>query len=293
MRDIEQIQHLVGAITANQLRYVDCAVNRTIGLFMPIAGRCDYATTPEHTHPSYSFILAFDTYCRTKIGKRIIESIPSTMTVMPPDVPHQELSGETIPRYIAVLIDPVFFHDQLDEYTITKLPEPDEIFPVSERLITACKEFMIDYQEALPGYEKLLEAAGTKICHLIIRQICNIKNNEVKITGRMAINRAIEYIYSHFGERIAVNTLAHEANMSLSHFTRVFRQEMDLSPAEYILKIRLDCAKRMLLSNEKTLTDIALECGFNSSAYFSHCFSKAFKISPSEFKHLHVKASCG
>jgi AraC-like DNA-binding protein len=74
------------------------------------------------------------------------------------------------------------------------------------------------------------------------------------------------------------------ANLSPSRFSRVFKEETSMSPVEYIMQTRLDCAKRMLRSNEKTLSEIALECGFNSSSYFYQCFMRTFNISPSDFR---------
>jgi hypothetical protein len=55
--DLDTIRRLVGVVTKEQLRYVDCFVSEEIALFMPMGGPCFYALTPEHTHPAYMFIL--------------------------------------------------------------------------------------------------------------------------------------------------------------------------------------------------------------------------------------------
>lgn len=288
MRDIDIIQKLVGhSITEEQLRYVDCAVHPKVGIFMPMGGQCFYAISPEHTHPGYSFILAFDSNCRTRIGDTVIESVPSTMAMIPPDLPHQEIPSEVVSRYIAIMIDASFFEEQLKMYGVSEKPNPETLHPICDRLVATCKEFIIDYQEALPGYKQFLESAAVKICHLIIRRIYNIESREHPITASMDINRAVEYIYSCYSDRIAVEELAQKAGLSPSHFSRVFKKELNQSPAEYILNTRLDFAKRMLRGGDKTLTDIALDCGFGSSSYFSQCFSKAFSISPSAFRKQH------
>ncbi len=285
MRDLERIQKLVGNITEEDLRYVDCAVHDKVGIFMPMAGQCYYAITPEHTHPAYSFILAFDGRCQTRIGNNIVQSVPSTMAMMPPHLPHMELPSDTVSRYIAVLIDASFFESQKQSYGIHAAPDVTTLYPFSERLVQACKEFLIDYQEAFPGYEKLLESGELKICHLIIRQIFNIAHKELPVVGSITIHRVVEYIYSNYAEPLSVENLANKANLSASHFSRLFRKEMGVSPAEYVLQIRLDFARRMLSVNERSLTEIAFDCGFNSSSYFSQCFSKAFGTSPSDYRN--------
>lgn len=287
MRDLRKIQQLVGNVTGEQLRYVDCAVHRRVGVFMPMAGQCYYAITAEHTHPAYSFILSFDDKCQTRIGNDVVQSVPSTMMMMPPDCPHQELPSDEVSRYIAVMIDSSFFEEQKQVYGVESEPGMFSCFPLSERLVQACKEFLIDYQESFPGYEQLLESGELRICHLIIRLVFGIAQKELPVSRSITIHRVVEYIYSHYRERLSVDDLARQACLSTSHFSRLFRQEMGKSPAEYLLEVRLEFAKRMLAVNEKSLTEIALDCGFGSSSHFSQTFSRALSISPSDYRNFH------
>ena len=285
MKDIEKIRVLVGAITPEDLVYVDSAVSETVGVFMPVAGQCQYAITPEHTHPAWSFIVAFDSYCRVRVRGTIIDSVPSTVFVLPPDLPHQELPSEHVSRYIAVMIDSSFLEKQLAVYHLSCFDLASRTTAsVNERIIESLKEFMSEYEEASPGYRQLLDAASLKIAHLLIRQLFSIRSTERKMVYRMSVTQAIEYCNQHFGEKISVDDLAHVAHCSASHFSRIFKEETMLSPTDYLLRLRLDYAKRMLRNQDKSITQIALACGFNSSAYFYHCFSRAFGIGPSEFR---------
>lgn len=285
MKDLDKIRRLVGDITSAQLGYVDCAVSDTIGIFMPVAGQCKYATLPEHTHPAWSFIVSFDSRCRTRLYGKLYDSVPSTVFALPPNIPHQELPSDSVARYIAILIDTAYFQTQLTAYYLST----DALLcgmtcPITGRLVEALKEFMTDYEEAVPGYEKLLEAGSLKITHLLIRQLFSLNQSSEKIGFRMSVTRAIEYLNEHYGEKISVEDLSMVANLSPSRFSHVFKEETSLSPVEYIMQTRLDCAKRMLRGNEKTLSEIALECGFNSSSYFYQCFMRTFNISPSDFR---------
>lgn len=285
MKNIESIRQLVGEITPEQLTYVDCAVNDTIGVFMPVAGQCYYAITPEHTHPAWSFVVSFDGNCRINLGGTVVESVPSEVFVLPPDVPHQELPSEIVPRYICVMIEPRYLNRQLAEYEkSTEDLRCGMTCTASRRLVDALKEFLSEYEEAAPGFRQLLDAAALKITHLLIRQLLRIAQPVETLSHRMSITRAIDFLNGHYGERIAVTDLATVANLSPSHFTRVFKEETGMAPVEYIMRTRLDSAKRMLRGNDKTLSTIALDCGFNSSSYFYQCFTRAFAISPSEFR---------
>jgi AraC-like DNA-binding protein len=285
MVDLNKIRHLVGTISTEQMVHVDYAVTDELGAFMPVAGQCQYATTPEHAHPVWSFIVSIDSNCRTRIGGKIYDSLPSTIFAMAPDIPHQELPSETVSRYIAVMIDNRFLEAQLAMYgkSLNEIRN-SMICPSSQRLIYELKEFMAEYEEAAPGFEALLSAAALKITHLIIRQFFDLKQPVGPIMHRMSVNKALDFLNEHYGEKISVNDLAMAACCSVSHFSRIFKEETGTAPSDYIMKVRLDYAKRMLRANEKPLTQIALACGFNSSSYFSYCFSRAFNLSPSDFR---------
>jgi len=130
----------------------------------------------------------------------------------------------------------------------------------------------------------MLAASTQTITHLLIRLLFDLTRESEKITSHMSVNKAVEYVNTHYGEKITITDLAHVVCLSPSHFTRIFKSEIGCSPTDYIMKTRLDMAKRMLRNGDTPVTTIALECGFNSSSYFSHCFLRAFNTSPSQFK---------
>ncbi|MDG5816521.1 AraC family transcriptional regulator [Chitinispirillales bacterium ANBcel5] len=290
MKDLSLIQNLVGTVSAEQLRYVDCAVNKNLGVFMPLAGQCYYAITPEHTHPAYMFLISFDSNCRTKFSGRTIQSHPSTVVMIPPDMPHQELPCDIIPRYFAVMINKSFFESHLSLYKTALNPDCfGRAFKVNDRIVSSVKEFLNEYEDQAPGYELLLHSSAQTITHLLIRLLLQRSGRGEKISFRMSINRAVEFIWAHYGEKMTLADLSRVACLSPSHFARLFKTETGLSPGDYILKTRLDCAKRMIRAGDYCISEIALRCGFNSSSYFSHCFRREFSQSPLQFKKQWVK----
>jgi AraC-like DNA-binding protein len=204
---------------------------------------------------------------------------------MAPDTPHQELPSETLSRYVAVMIDTRFLQAQLAVYGTS----PGDIrnamvCPSNQRLIDELKGFMTEYEEAVPGFDAMMKASALKITHLVIRQFLEVKRPDCVIVHRMAINKALDFLNEKYGEKISIHDLASSAGCSVSHFSRLFKHETGIAPSDYVMKVRLDCAKRMLRTDEDSVTQIGLACGFNSSAYFSHCFSRAFGVSPSDYR---------
>lgn len=284
-KDIQYIRKLVGAVTKEQLRYVDCFVADGIALFMPVGGACFYALTPEHTHPSYMFVLHFDDRTSTSMSGRTITGKHGTVFALSPDIPHQELPSVTPPRYICIMIDPRFFEEQYRSYSRKKSPKfRGELFPPGGDLLPALKRFMIEADSGMPGSGAVRDALGVEICHALIRSLIGTPVPKDRVAERVEVNRVIEHLHGHLGDKVTVETLAEVARLSPSHFARVFRKELGRSPMEYVQGIRLERAKKLLLAVDRSISDIALECGFGSSSYLSACFQKQYRMTPREFR---------
>ena len=104
------------------------------------------------------------------------------------------------------------------------------------------------------------------------------------VSGSYEIQNAVELMHAHYGEKISVSSLACKANRSESHFARLFKQEMGFSPAEYLMRIRVEKARKLLSHSQKNASEIALECGFASSAHFSYAFKKRVGVSPLQYR---------
>ncbi len=64
----------------------------------------------------------------------------------------------------------------------------------------------------------------------------------------------------------------------------MFRQSMGVAPHQFVMQRRMARAKALLLSSNRSLTDIALACGFNSASHFSNRFKAAKGITPSQLR---------
>ena len=283
--DITVVQKLVGLITYEQMSDVDAFVSNNVALFIPSTGPCKYSITEDHSHPGYSFIFNFDNYCHVVVDGKEIDSQAGTISAFSPEVKHHEVLTDLFTRYIAIMIDRQYFEKNLKNYSIQEIPifKADRFHPAKE-LSFYLKDFMIEYQNRLPGYQDVLKAMGLKITHSIIRMIFQQPSAKSEIASRMDINQSIEYMHTHYSEKIVIDDLADEVALSPSHFSRVFKGETGNSPMDYLIKIRLDKAKLMLFNDSRNMTDIALECGFNSSSHFTSTFKKHFKVSPSEYR---------
>ena len=280
-----KIRRLAGAITKEQLRYVDCFVTGKIALFMPVGGPCFYTHMPEHSHPSYMFILNFNDQTSMKMDGSIVTGSPGLVSALSPGIRHQELPSDVPPRYIGMFIHKLFFETQYRLYSRGRLPcfrgeshVPDPGLP------PLLKRFMIEADNRQAGSDAVMEALGAEICHSLIRSVIRAPASRDRLTDKVEVNRAVEYLHSHMDDKITVGVLASVAHLSASHFARVFKEETGKAPMEYAHDLRLERAKKLLLAGDKSITEIALECGFNSPSYLSACFQKQYKMTPSEYR---------
>lgn len=283
--DMEKIQRLVGTIEKEHLHHVDCYVGENVGIFVPVTGPCYYAVTPLHTHPAYMFVLTFNDQTALKIGGQIIVQKQGELSALSPGIAHHEIFSEQPPRYAAVFINKDFFEAELSQYPVGRAKvfygESYEPLPL---MLPTLKEFMLEIDNKIPGYESLIHAMSLKICHTIIRSLFKFEYKQDKVSSRLEIDKTIEYMHSNLSKKIKVEELAKAAGMSPSHYAKLFKNETGFSCINYLNQIRLEKARKMLLKDNLPITQVALECGFGSPSYLSACFFKQHGISPSDYQ---------
>ncbi|MCP4627531.1 MAG: helix-turn-helix transcriptional regulator, partial [bacterium] len=99
------------------------------------------------------------------------------------------------------------------------------------------------------------------------------------------INRVLDYIETNIDSEFSLETLAEVANFSRFHFHRIFRVMVGETLNRFIQRVRLEKAAGKLIYNPKmSITEIALDCGFSSSATFARAFKDAFHMSASQWR---------
>jgi AraC-like DNA-binding protein len=94
---------------------------------------------------------------------------------------------------------------------------------------------------------------------------------------------AIEYLQAHFMDEIRIEHLARLSNMSLSTFERKFKQHFALTPKQYILRMRVHEACR-LLPGSQSIERVALDTGFGGQSYFTLQFRSVVGITPKQYQ---------
>ncbi|QNL49378.1 AraC family transcriptional regulator [Olivibacter sp. SDN3] len=106
---------------------------------------------------------------------------------------------------------------------------------------------------------------------------------ENKIQGHR-LTPAIRYINEHLTEKITIEKLAKESCMSRSAFFEIFKQELGLSPTDYIIRERMELAKRLMADESLSISDICYRSGFNNPNYFIRLFKRSEGFTPNIYR---------
>lgn len=111
-------------------------------------------------------------------------------------------------------------------------------------------------------------------------------NPKLKKNHLITIERAREYITTHFTQDISLMEIASYCYVSPFHFSRLFKTFTSTSPHQFLQAIRLQHASMLLRNTNLPVADIAFTSGFNSIEYFSTAFRSKYKCPPAKFRGL-------
>ena len=98
------------------------------------------------------------------------------------------------------------------------------------------------------------------------------------------MTEVIRYIRNNVHKSLNVDDLSKMACMSPSHFYRTFKQELGISPVEFINNERIKLAVGLLQDPKRSIKDVYLDCGFESRSYFNRVFKTRQHLAPGEYQ---------
>ena len=136
-----------------------------------------------------------------------------------------------------------------------------------------------------PCYETIVFARLTEILTLLLRHYNLTENRNIKPLCHIDnISSAITYINEHYNENITLNDITKAAHMHKTTFIANFKAIYNMTTWDYINIKRIEDSLTLLKSTDLTILDIAIKCGFNSTANFNKIFKKTTGITPSEYR---------
>lgn len=155
--------------------------------------------------------------------------------------------------------------------------------------VSALVQRMHDEQEGKrPGWREMCRSLLAELVIFLSRKYEGIPVTQQDDARIQAIGRIISLMEERKAEELTLPFLAAKANMSVNTFLRVFKAMTGSSPVDYLIGIRIQAAKKLLQDTRMSVGEIAMECGFQDSNYFTRRFRKATVISPLGYRRRKI-----
>jgi transcriptional regulator GlxA family with amidase domain len=105
-------------------------------------------------------------------------------------------------------------------------------------------------------------------------------------TINLCINDAKEYMQKNIEQDLTVEKVAAALHFSAPYFSKIFKDATGFSPYAYLINIRIEQAKKLLIQTTLPISLIANKVGFQSSENFIYCFKQKTNVSPLKFRKL-------
>lgn len=105
------------------------------------------------------------------------------------------------------------------------------------------------------------------------------------------IKLIFEYTFTHYSEKITIEELASLLHMTRQSFCRYFKSKTKKTYVQFLMEVRIGHACKLLVEDEKNVSEISYECGYNNISHFNHQFKMITGKKPLEYKKDYLKTN--
>lgn len=149
-----------------------------------------------------------------------------------------------------------------------------------------------EFHEKKTMYRRMVHGLFVALCaemnRLTLTGDTERSSTENLASAHFYIRTALTYIYEHYSEAISIRELSARCCISESHFRRLFRQVVGISPLEYIQHYRIRRACHLIYLNQEPINIIAQQTGFRSLSSFNRQFRQYMHNSPTGYRREHL-----
>ena len=158
---------------------------------------------------------------------------------------------------------------------------------VPEKTAQICDAMAFLLQSFQNSHGNQLQLTGSLL--LLLSHMRNTVDGKREEFTHRYFQKAQEYIENNYSYDIKISDIARHVGIDRTYLYRIFIEEEQLSPKQYLMQHRIRIATQMLSSASYTITEIAFSCGFKDSPSFCNHFKKQVGVSPRKFRQNFLK----
>lgn len=258
-----------------------------------------------HWHPELEFIYVEKGPIDLQIGTKHLTLAEGTACFIPSGQLHGAYPSGDAPFRLHAMVFHInllrsFGYDWIESNYIEVINHFSSFHPIlllpdsnDGKEILKNLETIIDaYEDRSPSFEMKIKGHLFLLFAEMLKK--QVRNNFEQITQKdltktVLLKTVLQYIDSNYKERITVEDLASQIQMSEGHFSRFFKAAVRMTPMEYINSIRINKACTLLKKTDRQILDIAMDVGFNNQSYFIRLFKKQRGCTPKEYKRESIQ----
>lgn len=249
-----------------------------------------------HSHKNFELNFVVSGSGRRIVGSHISSFNSGDLVLLGPDLPHcwEVLEVEADAPSVCLV---VHFYENIissDFFNIPELEEVKELLKQANRGIWFKGEQIPRMQHhlerllGLQGLESYIELL--KVFHLLLkmqeREFLSFPAACPAVYAKdlEQINRVYEYVFTHIQEGVRLEDAAELLHMAPASFCRYFKKKTRQTFMQYVKRVRIGLAAKMLAETDKQITRICFESGYNNLANFNHQFKAMMGETPSDYR---------
>lgn len=250
-----------------------------------------------HYHPEYEICLTLNSKGMRHIGDHIEEYGELDLVFVGPNLPHtwqSEANQDGSEQIVYVAQIPVKWLDKLAR----DHKELQGLLPMLARSLKGIKYSKECAIEAKALFEAMDNTGATQRLFLLLDLLDKMQHDVEQVTlstpmfafGKQMeqdngkLNQVIEFIYQHYTDNLYADQLAELAHMSTNHFHRYFKQRTECTLTEFINRLRIGKACKLLVTSSSPISVISDQCGFNNVSNFNRRFLAFKGCTPRKFR---------
>ena len=220
-------------------------------------------------------------------GKRY-EMTPGTIYLLnPTDFHSVESEG-------AVIYNIMFSEDLLEEGVLQEILniENNIVFQLDEKelksVVFMISQMLYEFEHEKMNSNSIIRNLMECLFIIILRK-CKFSNSIIDANKNMDIRKALLYLHNHFRENPSLAYVAGIVGLNKNYFSGLFHSITGKTYKEYLNGLKLEYAKKLLLTSDFSVTEICYGAGFNSLAAFLRAFKNKYGNSPTTMRKNNVK----